>query len=384
MSQPDRDWWNRPPAALRYAVAVMAVTAAFGGDRWLEHRLVGAPVSIFLCAIMLSAWFGGWLPALFAAVLSFLAFDYYFVLPFHSLVPNAVEVPRLLLFALTALFVVLLSAAQHRATASLRRVNEALRRESAERIRTAEGLLQSEEALRSSRAELARVARLTTMGELAASIAHEVNQPLGAIVANGEAGLRWLGRDPPALDEVRACLTAMTDDGKRAGAVIRRIRGLTRKSSPERGPVDINHLVGEVVLLLKREMQTQAVSPHLDLAPALPPAMGDKVELQQVIINLAMNAIEAMSTVTDRPRELTIATRIAAPGSLTVMVRDTGVGLDAAAAGRIFDPFFTTKVNGMGMGLSICRSIVQAHGGRLAAAPNEGGGAVFQFTLPAA
>ncbi|WOJ89338.1 PAS domain-containing protein [Methylocapsa polymorpha] len=653
MAKPDRIWWSHPPAILTYGIATVSIAGALMTARWLEDHLVGAPVALFLCAIMLSAWFGGSRPGLLAAALSFLSFKYYFVAPAYSLSVDIDQAPRLLLFAMSALFVWSLSSAQRRTSETLRRardeldvtvqelkrLNEALLIENAERNRAEEvlrrseaflaeaqrisrtgswswniptrkvtwsaehyrifgfdaaggpeptlksvlkrvhpedrplvrqilegsirvgwqftfefraalpdgsttnllatgrplskdsgeideyigttvditerkrgevelakafselkkseaqlrtiidtiptqawcwladgssefqnqrwldytglsteetrgwgwtkalhpedaercinkwrkihaselagetearfrrfdgeyrwflmrvvplrdehgdiikwygtntdiqDLKRSEDALRNTQSELARVARLTTMGELTASIAHEVNQPLGAIVANGEAGLRWLRRDPPDLDRVHVSMEAMIGDGNRASAVISRIRGLAKKASSQKALMDINDVIQEVILLVEREMQVHVVSLRLDLAPTLPPVLGDRVALQQVIINLIMNSVEAMSTVTGRPRALAIFSQPAEPAEVIVTLRDTGVGIDAAIADRIFDPFFTTKFNGIGMGLSICRSIIEAHGGRLGASPNVSGGATFRFTLPLA
>ena len=195
------------------------------------------------------------------------------------------------------------------------------------------------------------------MGELAASIAHEVNRPLGAIVTNGEAGLRWLHRDPPDFDQVHTSMEAMIADGIRASEVIRRIRGLAKKGGSQKALVNINDIIQEVTLLVEREMRANDVSLRLVLTPALPRVLGDRVELQQVIINLIMNSIEAMSMVTDRTRSLAIFSQAAEPAGVIATLEDTGIKLDAATAERIFDPFFTTKINGMGMGLSICRSV---------------------------
>jgi PAS domain S-box-containing protein len=245
-----------------------------------------------------------------------------------------------------------------------------------------EELRRSEDALRGAQSELARVARLTTMGELAASIAHEVNQPLGAIVANGDAALRWLDRDRPDLDRVRASVSAMIDGANRGSAVIVRIRGLAKKSAPRRVPLLINDVIEEATLLMEREMLATDVSLRLELSSTLPPVRGDKVELQQVVINLIMNALEAMSPVAHHRRILTVSSNTAEADAVSVSVADTGVGLEPGTASHIFESFFTMKPDGVGMGLAICRSIIEAHGGRISVSGNAGPGATFQFTLP--
>ena len=240
----------------------------------------------------------------------------------------------------------------------------------------------AEEALRKVQAELAHVTRLTTLGELTASIAHEVNQPLAAIVANGNACLRWLGRDVPQLDEARGAVEHMISDGNRAAEVIRRVRALAKKTDAPKVPLPINGVIEEVILLLQPEVLSHRAVLRLELASELPLVLADRIQLQQVIINLVMNGMEAMAPVTDRPRELKILSQREADQVL-VAVQDSGVGIDPEHVDRLFNSFFTTKLSGMGMGLSICRSIIEAHGGKLWASCNAGAGATFQFTLSA-
>ena len=223
----------------------------------------------------------------------------------------------------------------------------------------------AEEALQRAQAELAHATRMTTLGELAASIAHEVNQPLAGIVTHGEACLRWLGRAEPQLDEVRSAVERMIGDGRRASDVVRRLRELARKGNLQAVPQSVNDIVDEAVQLVQREISSHRVMLRLDLSPGLPPVLADRVQLQQVIINLILNAIQAMATVTDRPRELLIRSGRTEDGEVQLMVRDRGSGIDPHVADRLFQPFFTTKPDGMGMGLSISRSIVEAHGGRI-------------------
>jgi PAS domain S-box-containing protein len=240
----------------------------------------------------------------------------------------------------------------------------------------------AEQALRKAQTELAHITRVTTLGELTASIAHETNQPLAAVVANAEACLRWLNRATPDLDGVRRSVKWIIEDGHRATEVVRRVKALAKKTDIEKAPLDINEAIREVIALLKRELTSHQVSLQTELAPALPTILGDRVQLQQVIINLVMNGIEAMQPVTDRPHELLIRSHQAETNQMLVSVTDCGVGISAENADRLFNAFFTTKSSGLGMGLSICRSIVEAHGGRLSACANEGAGATFQFVLP--
>lgn len=241
---------------------------------------------------------------------------------------------------------------------------------------------QAEQALRKAQAELAHVTRVTMLGELTASIAHEVNQPLTAAVANAEASLRWLSREPPDLAAARRSVESVIKDNCRAGDVIRRVRALAKKSELETVPLDLNQIVKEAIALVERELIKQQVSLRTALAPALPEIVGDRIQLQQVIINLLMNGIEAMDPVTDRPRELFIKSDKDDTDQLILSITDNGIGISAENANRLFNAFFTTKSSGLGMGLSICRSIMEAHGGRMSASTNEGPGATFQLILP--
>ncbi len=243
-------------------------------------------------------------------------------------------------------------------------------------------LRRAEEALQRTQAELAHITRITTLGELAASIAHEVNQPLAAIVADGTASLNWLAKAHPDLDRVRGALAGIVADGHRAAEVIQRIRQLARKSAPRKDRLDVNGVVCAVEPLVRAELRRHEVTLTLDLDPGLPPVIGDRVQLQQVLLNLVMNGIEAMAAVTGRPRELLIRSHPHEAPQVLVAVQDTGVGIDPNDLDQLFSAFFTTKQAGMGMGLSISRSIIEAHGGRLWATPNSGPGATFQFTLP--
>jgi PAS domain S-box-containing protein len=239
----------------------------------------------------------------------------------------------------------------------------------------------AEEALRQAQADLAHVSRVTTMGELTASLAHEVNQPIAAAVTDANTCLRWLTRDQPDLEEAREAASRMAKDATRAADIISRIRLLFKKVSPQRELVDVNEVVREMIVLLRSEATRYSISVRAELTSDLPQVMGDRVQLQQVMMNLIMNGIDAMSDV-DGSRELIISSQRAEDEQLMVSVSDTGVGLPPERADQIFNAFFTTKGHGIGMGLSISRSIVESHGGRLWAAGNSPHGASFSFTLP--
>jgi len=238
----------------------------------------------------------------------------------------------------------------------------------------------TEEALRNTQERLSVASQVATVGELAASIAHEVNQPLTAVVSNGNACLRWLSAQPPNLAKALEAAERIVRDGKDAGEVVRRIRALFKRAAHEEVPLDLNEVIGEVLRLLQGETVKRRVTIETDLRQDLPAVTGDRVQLQQLILNLLLNGIEAMDPVMDRPRRLFIRSKRESDDTVLVEIRDSGLGLKDPDT--VFDAFFTTKENGMGMGLAICRSIVQAHNGRLWAASGEGSGATFCFTLP--
>jgi C4-dicarboxylate-specific signal transduction histidine kinase len=232
------------------------------------------------------------------------------------------------------------------------------------------------------RQALAHANRIMTMGQLTASIAHEINQPIAAVVSNAQAALRWLDMQPPNSHEVRESLGRIVKDGRRASDVISRVRALVRKAPPRKEQLDINDMIREAIVLTRTELVRNGTSLRTQLADSLPLVVGDKVQLQQVLVNLIVNAIEAMSAVSDGMRELMILSDETHSNHLLVEVRDTGPGFDPDKLDLLFQSFYTTKPDGMGMGLAICRSIAEAHRGRLSAAPNEPRGAVFRFTLP--
>jgi PAS domain S-box-containing protein len=246
------------------------------------------------------------------------------------------------------------------------------------------GRRHAEESLQHARSDLARVGTLTTMGELSASIAHELRQPLAAITMNGSAALRWLNRENPDLNEARDAVSRAVREAQRADEVIQGLRSLLGQSGTRREPLDLNAAITEVLELVRAEVRRNDVSVRTVLDAELPAAFGDRVQFQQVVLNLVLNGIEAMVDVAERPRILVIRTERAEGEAAMVTVEDAGPGLDPATVERMFDPFFTTKPNGLGLGLSICRSIVEAHGGRLSASTCASGGTTFRFTVPIA
>ncbi len=270
------------------------------------------------------------------------------------------------------------TAGLKQAKAEVARLNEELERRVEERTNE---LILASEALREAQTELAYVNRVATMGQLAASIAHEINQPITATVTNADAALRFLDRNPPDLEEACHAINQIVLDGKRASDVIDRIRGLIKKVPPRQDAVEINEVIRGIIALARGEIVKHGVSVQTQLSDDLPLIEGDHVQLQQVMLNLVMNAVEAMSSISERPRELLISTRTEGPSDVLVAVQDSGPGLSSESLDRLFDAFYTTKRDGLGMGLAICRSIIETHGGRIWVARNATPGAQFQFML---
>ncbi|MGA3089791.1 MAG: ATP-binding protein [Terriglobales bacterium] len=377
-----------------YALAIAVVFVALALSLALQVPF-GNPFWLFFpIAVIVSTWFGGRGPGWVAVIFSTLAVLYYFIPPVRSFAVKPRDVPFFLTFMIcevTANWLIAwrketenslrrardeLEVRVEERTAELKNANEALRKQMAEQRRT-------EEALQLTRTELARVVRITTIGELTASIAHEVNQPLAAVVANADACVAWLALESPNLLEARAAAERTTQGATRASEVIVRIRSLINKATPEKVPVQINEVIKEIAALALGQASKNNVSLVLELTPDLEPVLGDKIQLQQVILNLAMNAIEAMNSVDDRPRQLLIRSR-RQDCDVQVSVHDSGVGVAPELMARLFEPFFTTRSQGIGMGLPISRSIIEAHGGRLWAESTLNQGSDFRFVLPSA
>jgi C4-dicarboxylate-specific signal transduction histidine kinase len=379
----------------RYAIAIaftsvalmlsIALQGPFGNPFWF----------FFAIAVIASTWICGRGPGWLAVGFSSIAVLYFFIPPYRAWNVKPRDIPFFCTFVLCQVVANWLISWRRETEEALRRgrdeleirvakrtlelknANDALVNQMAEQRRT-------EEALQVTRTELARVSRITTVGELTASIAHEVNQPLAAVVANADACVAWLSRDVPDLVEARAAAERATHGATRASEVIVRIRSLINKSTPEKAQVQINRIIEETAALTSRQAATNGVALSLELAPDLPTVLGDSIQLQQVILNLMMNGIEAMSGVADRPRRLTIRSGAQESQQVLVSVQDSGVGVSVENMPRLFEPFFTTRTKGMGMGLPISRSIIEAHGGRLWAESDGTHGTTFQFTLPRA
>lgn len=355
----------------RYAIALLSVTVAFVSTRLLQPLFPYPFLFLFFGAVMASAWFGGTIAGFFAVLVSTALVDYFFVPPFHSFSISASAEAYFVAFVVCALVASWVSSGKKKSEEALRETLDLLEVRVSER--TAE--------LLKTQAELTRLSQVLSMGELTASIAHEINQPLTAVVTHGHACIEWLSASPPNLEKTRQTVARIIADGTRAGAVLSRIRALFKKESPAKDWLDINELIHEMTAFLRDEAIRRRILIRTDLVPGLPKVKADRVQLQQVVLNLMMNGMDATAETTGRPRELLISAR-AKESELVVRVEDSGVGLDAEAGEKIFDAFFTTKPHGIGMGLSISRSIIEAHEGRLWASPRPSGGAIFQFVLP--
>lgn len=388
----DQAAYRRMPLALRYVIAVALVATALALSLIFEVPFGNPFWFFFPAAVLASTWIAGAGPGWIAVVLSTVAAQYYFIPPYRSWILRAREIPFFLSFASCQIVASRLMAWRIRTedalreardqleirvaerTAELENANEALRSQMVEQRRT-------EEALQGARSELARIARITIVGELAASIAHEVNQPLAAVVANADACIAWLALETPNLAEARTAANRAVQGAERASEVIARIRALINKGAPQRAAVALNGVIEDTVALIKAQAARNNVSIATALDAALPAVIGDKIQLQQVILNLIVNGIEAMTSVDDRERRLSISsTRDGA--HVRISVADTGVGVDQEMMSRLFEPFFTTRSHGSGMGLPISRSIVEAHCGRLWVESAVQSGSTFHFTLP--
>ncbi len=354
-----------------YVLAIALVTGSLSFSLMLEASF-GSPFwLLFPVAVMAANWFGGRGPGWLAVGLSVVLVQYYFIPPLRSLAIGRQDIP------FTFAFVSFTGLANCAVTwrRQIEDSNEMLVQQMAEQRPT-------EDALQVARAELARVARITTVGELAAAIAHEVNQPLAAIVANADACVAWLELQTPNLVEARAAAERAAQGATRASEVVSRIRALITKTPTERAYIQLNELVEEMVAVAEGQASSSAVTVMVALAQGLPLVHADRLQLQQVVLNLILNGIEAMSGIHGRPRQLVIKTQMQAPCMVCVSIQDSGIGVNVGRMPWLFEPFLTMPSQGVGMGLSISRSIIEAHAGSLWAESTPDRGSVFHFTLP--
>jgi C4-dicarboxylate-specific signal transduction histidine kinase len=384
---------SKSSVLLRYGLAIALVAASTYLSLVLEVRFGNPFWFFFPVAIIAATSLGGRGPGWVAVLLSTLSVLYYFIPPLRSWNIKPRDIPFFLTFVACQGIVNWLIAWRKETEDALRHARDELELRVAERtieLKNANDALleqieeqrRTAEALQQTRSELARVVRITTIGELTASIAHEVNQPLAAIVANADACVAWLALEIPNLAEARDAAIRATLGATRAAEVISRIRSLIKKASTERAPVQLNEVVQEMVALAESQASRNHVAVEMHLMPDMPAVLGDRIQIQQVVLNLIMNGIEAMSAVTSRARKLTIQTQIVDGDQACVSIQDTGIGVSVEDIGRLFEPFFTTRSDGIGMGLPISRSIIEAHGGRLWAESKVDQSSVFQFTLP--
>ena len=355
----------------RYGIALLFVVAALVPTLLLQRLFPYPFLFLFFGAVMASAWFGGTAAGLFAVLLSTLLVEYFFVPPVYSFSINTTAEAYFVAFVACALVASWISSAKKKSEEALKEALDHLEVRVSER--TAE--------LMKTQTDLAHLSQILSMGELTSSIAHEINQPLTAVVTHAHACTEWLSASPPNLEKARQTVDRIIQDGTRAGAVLSRIRALVKKEEPAKNWLDINEVIHELTMFLRDDAARRRIAIRTDLVPGLPKVKADRIQLQQVLLNLMMNGMDAMADTVDRVKELLISAR-GNESEVTVRVEDSGTGLDAETAERIFNPFFTTKPHGIGMGLSISRSIVESHDGRLWASPRPSGGAIFQFTLP--
>ncbi|SDS17689.1 PAS domain-containing sensor histidine kinase [Opitutus sp. GAS368] len=386
----------RNSAFVRYAIAVVTSLGAVLVTRALRIISPHAPADLIYCATILSAWFGGTGPGLLAASFSSAAIAFHFIPPPYAGISTTSDLIRLAVTSAGVFVVSWISGRQRRAeellqqardkleekvqdrTAELRRTNEKLQAEIAER-KTAE------EALQTMQAELAHVSRVTMMGELTASIAHEVNQPLGAIMNYANACRRLLATQQEGNAGIDEALSRIVEDAHRASDVITRIRALAKKQPTDKAPLAVKDLITDAVAISNYEMRARGVAIRVDLAADLPAIAVDRIQFQQVLLNLIINGSEAMESMPPVQRFIEISARLECSGdepALTVRVRDYGPGVNPSDEARLFAPFYSSKAKGLGLGLPISRSIIEAHGGRLSLVPSGGAGATFQILLP--
>ncbi len=356
----------------RFGAAFAFVLVAFVATLLLQHFFAYPFLFLFFGAVMASAWFGGTRAGLFSVLASTLLVDYFFVPPLHSFAINPTAESYFLAFVACALIASWVSSSKRRSEEALKETRDQLEIRVSERT----------SALMQTQAELARLARVMSLGELTVSIAHEISQPITAVVTHGHACREWLSANPPNIERARLTAERIIQDGTRAGAVLNRIRALFKKEAPAKHWLDANEAIRELVAFLHDEAARRQVPITLDLDGDLPKVMADRIQFQQVLLNLVINGMDAMAEVAHRLKELKIRSCKQNANEILIQIEDCGVGLSPLHPDEIFQSFFTTKPHGIGMGLSISRSIIESHEGRLWATPHPQGGAIFQFTLP--
>jgi C4-dicarboxylate-specific signal transduction histidine kinase len=372
------NWTHRLQRAAVQCLAAGAVLAVVSSVAFRLHANEAEAAMIFFVFVILFSLWADLPSVILMATVAALTFDYFFTPPLFSFdfyMDDPIDIVAWFSYIGAAIIITRLVSGLRKRGAEFKQANEQLRGEMAERRRV-------EDAYSKVQAELAHITRVMTMGELAASIAHEINQPLSGVMVNGKTCLRWLAGDPPNLEEARESATLIVRDGKRAADIIARIRALATRSGTTKEQLNLNEVVEEIVDLARNDMMKRQVKLRMDFDKGLWPVSVDRVQMQQVLLNLVRNGVDAMSAVEEEARELVIKTENEVAGHVRVAVRDSRTGLAAENMERVFDAFFTTKDGGMGMGLSICRTIIQNHEGRLWAASNDGPGTTFQFTIP--
>jgi signal transduction histidine kinase len=358
---------------LRVALPLTLVAAALVPELMIVKRFFPYPfLFLFFGAIVASAWFGGMAAGLFAVVLSILAVDFFFIPPVNSFVFSPAAGLYLGAFVLCAMVGSWVSSSRKKSEKALKQARNELEVRVSERS----------DALIKTQAELAHLSRALSMGELTASIAHEIKQPLTAVISYGHASLGWLGASPPNLERAQRATGKIISEATRAGSVINRIQGLFKKEPPSKDWLDLNELIEEMMVLFRQEAVKRRISIQTNLARGLPRVKADHIQIQQVVLNLIMNAVDAVSEMPDDGRQVWVRSSRRGMNEVLVQVEDRGIGLNGETAHKIFEPFFTTKRHGIGMGLSISRSIIESHGGKLWATSRSTGGSLLEFVIP--
>ncbi len=370
---PRRRLWTRSrPVVALYGAALLFVTVSFVCSFLLQRFFPYPFLFFFFGAVMASAWFGGTGPGLLSVVLSTVLVDYFFVPPFNSFSISPSAEAYFGAFVACAVVASWVSSSKKYTEQALLQARNDLELRVSERTA----------ALMKTQGELAHLSRMLSMAELTASVVHEIGQPLTGVVTNAQACLEWLSAGAPNIDKARRSADGMVRDSTRAVAVLERIRSLFRKSPPEKEWLRINDLIDEMMVLVRDEARRRNVQIHVLLEQSLPQVRIDRVQIQQVILNLIVNAMDALNDTVEEDKRIFLMSRKNRHNELVIRVEDCGMGLAADLRDKMFEPFFTTKPHGIGVGLSITRSIVEAHKGRISAAPRPQGGTIVEFTIP--